>query len=324
VAWNPQDFAPFVFFRTPAPTAEVSMVVSREVRVGLACAFSVLVIWTGFILVSRFSATGTLTSWDMAALRFSGAFLAALPLAVRYGRPRLPLHRAGAVVVTAAFGFPLLAFAGFQFAPASHGGVMLPGMLPLQLAVLLWAVHGERWTRARVMSLALVALGVVLLARDTFGDHPGAWRGDILLFGGSFSWAIYTLMVRRWGVAALEATLTIALYGAPVYLPVWLLLLPSRVHAAPLGEVAFQLVYQGVLAVVVAGFLFTRALTALGPVALTAITAVVPAFSALAAWPLLGEPLGLEGFAGVALVTAAMLIGVAQARGAAEGAAGRR
>jgi len=74
------------------------------------------------------------------------------------------------------------------------------------------------------------------------------------------------------------------------------------------------MIYQGVLAVVVAGFLFTRALGALGPTALTTITAVVPALTALAAWPLLGEALGPGGLAGVGLVTAAMLIGVVRAR----------
>jgi drug/metabolite transporter (DMT)-like permease len=101
-------------------------------------------------------------------------------------------------------------------------------------------------------------------------------------------------------------------------------MLPSRLGAAPLSEVVFQLVYQGALAVVLAGFLFTRSLVVLGPMALTAITAVVPALSALAAWPLLGEPLGGEGLAGVALVTAAMLLGVVQARGVAESATGHR
>ena len=289
---------------------------SRETRIGLSCAFSVLFIWAGFILVSRFSARGILTSWDMAALRYTGAFLAALPLAARHGWPRLPPAQAVAVVATAGLGFPLLAFAGFQFAPASHGGVMLPGMLPLQTALLLWLAHGERWTRARGGSLALLGVGVALLAHDTFGHHPGAWRGDLLLFSGSFAWSVFTLLVRRWQIPALTTTLVIALYAAPVYVPIWLLWLPSRIHTAPIGEVGFQLVYQGVLAVVVAGFLFTRALTALGPMALTAITAVVPALTALAAWPLLGEPLGVEGLTGVGLVSAAMLMGVAQARGA--------
>jgi drug/metabolite transporter (DMT)-like permease len=292
--------------------------ISRETRIGLTCGFSVLFIWAGFILVSRFSAKGLLTPWDMAALRYGGAFLAALPLAARHGWPRLSVREAAGIVATAALGFPLLAFAGFQFAPASHGGVMLPGMLPLQVAVLLWLVLGERWTRTRVAALALVVAGAALLARDTFGAHPGAWRGDLLLFSGSFCWAVYTLLVRRWRISALTATLAIALYTAPVYLPVWLLVLPSGIHAAPVSEVVFQLVYQGALAVVVAGFLFTRALMALGPMVLTAITSVVPALVALAAWPLLSEPLGAAGLSGVGLVTAAMLLGVVQVRGAAE------
>ena len=293
----------------------MSAAVSRETRIGLTCAFGVLFIWAGFILVSRFSAKGLLTPWDMAALRYGGSFLAALPIVARHGWPVVTVRQAAGIVATAALTFPLLAFSGFQFVPASHGGVMLPGMLPLQTAVLLWVVFGERWTRVRAAALALVGAGVVLLARDTFGSHPGAWRGDMLLFGGSFAWAIYTLMVRSWRISALQATLVIALYAAPVYLPIWLLLLPSRMHAAPISEVVFQLVYQGVLAVVVAGFLFTRALTALGPMVLTAITAVVPALTALAAWPLLGEPLGLEGLAGVGLVTAAMFLGILQTRG---------
>jgi drug/metabolite transporter (DMT)-like permease len=287
---------------------------ARERRIGLACAFSVLVIWSGFILVSRFSARGLLTPWDMAALRFGGAFLCVLPLALRHGLPRLTALQAAAIVATAGLGFPLLAFAGFQFAPASHGGVMLPGMLPLQTALLFALVLGERWTPARLASLLLVVAGVACLAQDTFGAHPGAWRGDLLLFGGSFFWAIYTLLVRVWGIPALQTTLAIGLYAAPVYLPIWLVLLPSRIGAAPLGEVAFQVLYQGGLAVVLAGFLFTRALGALHPMALTAITAVVPALVALAAWPLLGEPLGIAGLLGVGLVTGAMLLGVLQAR----------
>ena len=123
---------------------------SRERRIGLACAYSVLFIWAGFILVSRFSAKDALTSWDMAALRYGGAFLTALPIALRHGWPRVQPGQAVVIVGAAAFGFPLLAFAGFQFAPASHGGLMLPGMLPLQTALLLWLVLGERWTRGRV------------------------------------------------------------------------------------------------------------------------------------------------------------------------------
>jgi drug/metabolite transporter (DMT)-like permease len=91
---------------------------------------------------------------------------------------------------------------------------------------------------------------------------------------------------------------------------VWWLLLPSNFAAVPFGAVAFQFVYQGFFAVLLAGFLFTRAVVAIGAPRTTAITPLVPAMAALAAWPLLDEPLGAFGLAGVALVTAGMLLAV--------------
>jgi drug/metabolite transporter (DMT)-like permease len=269
---------------TPDPT--------RERHIGYACAFAVLFVWSGFLLSSRLSQQQEFTPWDVAALRYGGAFLAALPLAAWLGWPRLPPIRLLAIVATAAFGFPLFAYHGFAFAPAAHGGVMLPG------------------TRRRVLSLGVVACGILLLAADTFGDHPGAWRGDLLFLAGSCCWATYTVLVRLWGVSAVTATLSAALWAAPLYLPVWWLLLPSNLAAVPAGPVAWQFVYQGVFAVLVAGFLFTRAVTAIGAPRTTTITSLVPAMAALAAWPLLGEPLGAIGLVGVGLVSAGMVLGV--------------
>ena len=281
-----------------------------ERRIGLACAFGVVFVWTGFLLFSRLGARQDFTPWDMAALRFGGSFLGALPLVAVFGWPRIPARRAWALVATAAFGFPLAAYVAFGMAPAAHGAVMLPGTLPFLTAALWWAVLGEAWTARRVASLAVVALGIGLLASDTFGHWPGAWRGDVLFFMGSASWAVYVLLVRLWRLEALAATLAIALLAAPLYLPVWWLFLPSNLAAVPLGATLFQLGFQGLCAVLLAGFLFTRASTALGGPATSTITAVVPAIASLAAWPLLGEPLGVAGLMGVLLVTLGMVLGV--------------
>jgi len=283
---------------------------ARERRIGYACAFAVLFVWTGFLLSSRLSQQQAFTPWDVAALRYGGAFLAAMPLAAWLGWPRLPPVRLVAIVATAAFGFPLFAYHGFAFAPAAHGGVMLPGTLPFLTAAIGAVVLAEAWTRRRVASLAVVACGILLLAADTFGDHPGAWRGDVLFLAGSCCWATYTVLIRLWGVSAVTATLAAALWAAPVYLPVWWLLLPSNLGAVPAGPVAWQFVYQGVFAVLVAGFLFTRAVTAIGAPRTTTITSLVPAMAALAAWPLLSEPLGALGLVGVGLVSAGMVLGV--------------
>lgn len=282
----------------------------RERRIGLFCALGALMVWTCFPLVSRFSTRQSLTPWDVAALRYAGAFLSVLPLVARFGWPRLPFGRAAAVVGTSGFAYPLLAYVAFGYAPASHAAVLLAGTLPFIGAGLGAVLGTERWTRGRVASLGVAAAGMALLGADTMGDHPDAWRGDLMFLTASFFWAVYTLLIRRWRVDALQAVMAVALYAAPVFLPVWWFLLPSRMAEASLGAVAWQFFFQGTMAVVVAGFLFTRAVVALGGPATTAVTALVPALAGLAAWPLLGEPLGLAGLGGVALVSAGMLAGV--------------
>ena len=42
---------------------------ARERRIGYACAFAVLFVWTGFLLSSRLSQQQAFTPWDVAALR---------------------------------------------------------------------------------------------------------------------------------------------------------------------------------------------------------------------------------------------------------------
>ncbi len=281
-----------------------------ERRIGLLCAFGVLFIWTGFQLMSRFLATQSVTAWDVAALRYSGAFLTALPFLIWRGPPRIPVPQALALAATAGFGFALGAYGGFQFAPAAHGAVIMAGLLPFIIAAAWWVAFGEAWGARRVLSLLLVALGIALLARDTFGDHPGAWRGDLLFVFAVLCWAAYTYLIRKWRIGAVDATLAVALYAAPIFLPIWWLVLPSRIGELSLGMAVFQMAWHGTLSVMVAGILFTRAVVLLGGPQTSAITAAVPALVALGAWLLLGETLGLAGWLGVLVVTGGMVAGV--------------
>lgn len=287
---------------------------ARERRTGLACAFALLIVWAGFILFGRLSAKQALTPWDTAALRYAGSFLFILPLIAFRGLPRIGLFRGMVLVATAGLGFPLLAYAGFAFAPAAHGAVMMPGTLAFQTAALAAIVLREPWTRRRALALAVVAGGILLLAGDTVRDHPGAWRGDILFLLAAFTWATFTVLLRRWRVPALDATIAVAFWPALFFLPLWFFALPSNLHAVPPGVTGFQFVWQGLMAVIVAGFLFARAVVALGPGPTTTITSVVPALAALGAWPLLDEPLGAAGLVGVGLVCAGMVLGVSATR----------
>jgi drug/metabolite transporter (DMT)-like permease len=286
----------------------------RQRRIAYACAFAVLFIWAGFMIFGRLSARQAFTPYDVALLRYAGGFATALPIALMRGWPRVKLLRGVALAASAAHAFPILAYIGFTLAPAAHGGVMLPGMLPFVAAALFAVVFGDPFSRTRLISLGIVALGIALLASDTLAAHPGAWRGDLLFLGGTTAWAVYMALVRHWRIGALDATLAVAMLGLPLYLPVWWLLLPSNLAAVPLGPIVVQTVFQGAIALVLAGFLFTRAMATLGAARLTTITALVPGMAALAAWPLLDEPLGMAGIAGVLLVGGAIALAVRQPR----------
>ena len=90
-----------------------------------------LFVWVGFHLVSRFSTAQAMTAWDVAALRFTGAFFTVLPILLWRGPPRIAPPRALAVLAFAGFGFPLGAYAGYQLAPAAHGATVMAAGLPV-------------------------------------------------------------------------------------------------------------------------------------------------------------------------------------------------
>jgi drug/metabolite transporter (DMT)-like permease len=80
---------------------------------------------------------------------------------------------------------------------------------------------------------------------------------------------------------------------------------------------------QGGGSVVISGITFTYMVRHYGPVRSTMITALVPGLSAMSAVVLLGEPMGWNLLAGLALVTGGILLGVRAARPVAAAGASR-
>jgi drug/metabolite transporter (DMT)-like permease len=298
----------------------------RARGIGALCALAVLLIWTSFILVSRGSATRTLTAWDIAWLRYLFAGLVVLPIVLwrwRALRAGLggdeALRRGAALTLTAGIGYCLLAYSGFFFAPAAHAAVLMPGSLPLWTALFAIWLLGERLGPWRIVGLALIVGGDLLVGGSSLlaavrGDGAGTWRGDLLFICAGMSWSLYGVLCRRWRVGAIDATLAVALGCLLTAVPAYALAvasgaLTSRLALAPWGEIAFQALFQGGLAMLVAGVAFTQVVATFGPVRTTMITALVPVLAALAAVPLLGEPLGPAAWGGLVCVTLGLLLG---------------
>jgi len=299
----------------------------RQKWLGGICAIAVLCIWTSFILIARGSTRHVLTAFDIAFLRFLFSGLAVLPLVAWWAhKARRPSAALGGLTARQVFalgavagvGYCLFAYNGFFYAPVAHAAVLLPGSLPLWTTLLAVLFLHEPLSRWRVLGLAFIVFGDLLVGGASLLQAfagGSVWKGDLLFLAAAATWGCYAVLCRKWRVGPVNATSAIALSSLVMFVPLYALgafagWWPSRLAQAGWPEIAFQAVYQGGLAMLVAGFAFTQVVASFGPVRTTMITALVPALSALAAVPLLNEPLTALPLAGLVCVTLGLAIGL--------------
>jgi drug/metabolite transporter (DMT)-like permease len=265
--------------------------------------------------MTRLAVTTGLPASDIAALRFGVAGLVLLPVVARRGLARDRLGWFGIAAIIAGLGTPyvLVAAAGLRFAPASDQGVLDPGCMPLFVAVIAASVLGEKFSTARKSGLALILIGAVVIVGWHAASSGAAWRGsrsfgDAFFLAASFLTAGGTVVMRQAKLAPLHAAALVSTGSLVVYLPIYLALPGSRLAQVPIGELALQAMFQGVLVTIVALVLYGRAVVALGASRGAAFGALVPALSALFAIPLLGEWPSRTDWTGIVLISAGVYL----------------
>jgi drug/metabolite transporter (DMT)-like permease len=276
----------------------------REFWIGIGCAAAILSIWTGFILISRFGARSSFAAPDLLALRVTIAGLIMTPFLLRDGFGGLNLAQGLALALLAGIGFAGFAFTAFSLAPASHAAALMTGTLPFQTSILAVLVLGERFGRIKLVGLGLIAVGVFLIARESLASAgPDQWLGDALFFFASTNWAIYSILAQRWRVRPIQSARIVFPLALVMYMPVYLLVFDSTLLSASPGELALQVVMQGLLATIVSMFAFMRVVVAFGAASTTMLTAAVPAAAVVLAIPLLGEIPSWTDVIGIACVS---------------------
>lgn len=308
--------------------------------VGIASAIVTIAVWTLFILVARFMALKSLTPLDIVFCRIVGAALVLLPWGYFWVRKMhlanpaavtslwlspLPLKLTVTLGMIGGVGFAVLVYSAFTFAPAAHGSVLMPGLLPLSTALLSVLLLGEVLSKGRKLGLLLILMGGLLVggvslikAYTDYSDSSAGgqvWKGDVLFVCASSCWATYTVLCRKYRLDAVPTTIAVIVFCSFSFLPLYALLVgtglvTSKLSAAPVGEILFQTLWQGLGSVVVSGIAFTQMIRYFGPVRSTMLTAIVPGLSALGAVVFLGEPLGINLMMGLSLVTLGIVVGV--------------
>ena len=281
---------------------------SDQLSAGMLYGTLAALIWGAWPVVSRFGVQQSLTPADITALRFGVAGLLLLPLFCRQGLAGL--HWGAALLLAAGAGVPyvLVTVGGLALAPAGHAGVIVPSCMLTFSALGSWLVLGDRPDRTRLLGLAVIIAGVLMIGWSGLtGGGPSVWTGDLLFVAGGLLWAIYTVGARYWSVEPLHATALVSVLSMVLYLPVYLLFGEPRIFTAPLSETLFQGLFQGLFAAVLALLFYTRAVALLGAGRGAIFAALVPGFAVLMAYPALGEVPSWRELLGVAIVSAGMI-----------------
>lgn len=282
---------------------------NRDAALGVGAGVVVMLLFAGMLVVSRFGATSSLTVYDMAGLRFGVAGVCTLPIILRMRWPRLELWKMLVIAATSGAPFALFLFGGMSFAPVAHGGIVTNGAMPVIAAGIGWFVFGNRLGGWRVIGIVMIVGGVLATGWDALTNGmPGQWRGHLLFLGAAACNATFLTTVRGWGITALQSLIIVNGINLLLYVPLWLLFLPSNLAATPWPEIALQGVYQGIVAAFVASILIAHAARMLGGMRQAAMMSGAPAVAVLIAIPTLGEIPSTISIIGVIVVTAGILV----------------
>jgi drug/metabolite transporter (DMT)-like permease len=291
--------------RAPS-SAPSGPLMGQPVILGIACGAGAALFWAAGFVAARHGIAVGFSPADIVLHRFVWAGLLCLPLVVRAGLGDLAgVGWARGVALTLLGGPPLALFsyAGFLFVPLAHGGVIQPSCAALGGLVLASVVLKENLAMQRVVGAAVIVAGLVVIGAEalaTIGTH--GLIGDLSFVTAGLMFAVFGTLLRLWRVAptrAVVVTSVVSLIGLPIQ---WLVSGFERMIALGLVENLIQMVMQGIFAGAGAIYLFTRSVVLLGAGRAAVFPSLVPGFTMLIGFLVLGEVPSLAQLVGLAIV----------------------
>lgn len=175
---------------------------------------------------------------------------------------------------------------------------------------------GEWPTRRAWLGMLIAAIGLLVLITQ------GSWatlasmsfnRGDLIMLLAVTDWALYSLLLRRWSrflqpIPPLALLGVLMLLGVPMILPFYLFELAQgaqvNINATTLGAI----VYTALFASLIAYLAWNHGIRVVGAAKAALTSYLMPVFTAILAWLLLGEGLLAYHWIGGALIFSGLLL----------------
>ncbi len=278
---------------------------------GLSAALVAALIGAGWQVVTRFGVTTTVSSYDLALIRYCIPALLLCPILWHRGfvpKGVSPVL-AGAVLLGGGLPFGLLVMTAAQFAPVSHIAVLIPGTMPLFVTGLAAIFLGEVLTRQKILGAMILMIGVGCIGWEavTSMDWQTIW-GDLMLVLAAFLWGIYSVAFRRSGISPWHGAALICFWSAVLVVPVWVLNHEGGLTQTPPSHLLVQVIWQGVLAGAVGMWVYGYAMQQIWAARAASIGALVPGLAGLGGWMILDEVPSQVAIAGIALTILGVIL----------------
>lgn len=208
--------------------------------------------------------------------------------------------------------YALLAFGGFLFSPAFHGGIFMNGFLPL-ITVFLSFILGKKIKLWSLVGVTIILFGSITILFEAQGFHENnIWFGDMLFFLAAISLSFFMILVKKWDLQYSQILYSICIVNAVLYLPVWFFFLPSGVESISVflndRIIIMNVLFQGFVPNLVGLFLTAYSAKMIGASKASAVLAGVPTTGALLGYLLLSEVPTFLGWLSLLLVSIGILM----------------
>lgn len=287
-----------------ASASTVERVESRAL--GVVAAVATVTIWAAWLIVTRYAMTSNFSAVDIGLLRFVVPFVVLSPVWLKRGIwPRgLSLVNGLIMLIGSGAVYTLIVASALAFVPASHVGILLPGVMSVWAVLIAVLLFGEKpgWKRWVGYGVILIGIGLLIWLKPGHGQAgTGLMYGYAMVSAGAFMWACYTHAMRQSGLGAIDAAAFVGFWSF-VIMAVIACFTGTHIARASFDDIALLLITQGVLAGAVAVVTYGVAVRHIGSTAAAAFGAMTPAFTALGGVLLLGEAWNMTLVIAVAMV----------------------
>ena len=278
----------------------------KAITLGYAAALAAVLITSVYPALTRLSVTTTLTPADLLLFRLGISGLLFAPYLVRHAReiPRSDWLSGLPLSFLHGWGMAGCVVFGLQFAPASHAAALGPGAIAAWIALVGFLLYRTQVDSKRLAGISIIVVGVALILVASYRGESlaNALIGDLMFLAASAMGATYLVYIQRRRLNPVVAAALVCVASAMVVGPWHYFFATSAISSASLEELAWQLLFQGVLVGCCAFFALNFAVVAIGSQTVGVLSALVPVAGALFAVLITRDPIsGLEWIAIIAI-----------------------